>query len=52
MRFETIDNDQIDDLMAGRPVRVVTPPPADRRSPPPSAATDAGADGDGAPSLP
>jgi cell division protease FtsH len=50
IRFETIDKDQIDDIMAGRPVRAVTPPPSDRRSPPPAPATDAGADG--APSLP
>ena len=50
MRFETIDKDQIDDLMAGRPPRVVTPQASDRPAPPPAPAADAGADG--APSLP
>ena len=50
MRFETIDKDQIDDLMAGRPVRATTPPPSDRPAPPPPPAADTSADG--APSLP
>jgi cell division protease FtsH len=50
MRFETIDKDQIDDLMAGRPPRVVAPQASDRPAPPPAPAADAGADG--APSLP
>ena len=50
IRFETIDKDQIDDIMAGRPPRVVAPPPSDRPAPPPAPAADAGADG--APSLP
>jgi cell division protease FtsH len=50
MRFETIDKDQIDDLMAGRPVRTTTAPPVDRPAPPPAPAADASPDG--APSLP
>ncbi|WP_366055917.1 ATP-dependent zinc metalloprotease FtsH [Immundisolibacter sp.] len=50
IRFETIDKDQIDDIMAGRPPRVVVPQASDRPAPPPAPAAEPGADG--APSLP
>jgi cell division protease FtsH len=49
MRFETIDKDQSDDIMAGRPGRAVTPAPTDRRAPPPApTAPRAGPQGHGA----
>jgi cell division protease FtsH len=53
IRFETIDKDQIDDLMAGRPARPpATPPPSEDRPAPPSAEPSADSGADGAPSLP
>ncbi|GAB4355173.1 MAG: ATP-dependent zinc metalloprotease FtsH [Immundisolibacter sp.] len=52
IRFETIDEDQIDDLMAGRPVRPPATPLSSDRPASPTAHPSADGGADGAPSLP